>query len=84
MPKTNYILPPKEAVLPDGSIALWGIDETDGMWGTEYLTDLKDIDFTPLKNPKPGSIYIFWYRPNADKKFTFFPVKDPSYRPKNQ
>jgi len=80
MSTNKYILPPKEAVMPDGSIALWGIDETEGLWGVEKLTDLSDIDYSPLKNPKPGYIYLLGYNPNKDKKFTFFPVKKPGTR----
>lgn len=77
MPKTNYILPPEENVMPDGSVILWSIDPTEGLWGVEKLTDLNDIDFTPLKNPRPGYIYLLWYDPNADKKFSFYPVRNP-------
>jgi len=77
MSTNKYILPPEEAVMPDGSIALWGIDQTEGLWGVEKLTDLSDIDYSPLKNPKPGYIYLLWYNPNSEKKFTFFPVKKP-------
>lgn len=77
MSTNKYILPPKEAVMPDGSVLLWWIDQTEGLWGVEKLTDLSDIDYSPLKNPKPGYIYLLGYLPNADKKFTFFPVKDP-------
>ncbi len=80
MSTNKYILPPKEAVMPDWSIALWALDETEGLWGVEKLTDLSDIDYTPLKNPKLGYIYLLWYQPNKDKKFTFFPIKDPRYK----
>jgi hypothetical protein len=46
------------------------------------LTDLKDIDYSALKNPKLGYIYFLGYRPQVgtDKKFAFFPVKDPAYK----
>lgn len=80
MAMNKYILPPKDSVMPDGSIALWSIDSTEGLWGVEKLTDLQDIDYTPLKNPKLGYIYILGYQPNQEKKFTFFPIKDPRYK----
>lgn len=83
MQRNNYLLPPEDAVAPDGSILLWGVEETEALWGTEYLTDLKDIDFTPLKNPKVWTIYLLCYKPNAGKKFSFMPVKDPSYKAKS-
>lgn len=76
----RYYYPPKDAVLPDGSIALGGIESTEPLWWVERLTDLNDIDYTPLNNPKTWYIYILWYQPNKDKKFTFFPIKDPRYK----
>lgn len=75
MSTNKYILPPKEAVMPDWSVMLWGIDQTEGLWGVEKLTDLSDIDYSPLKNPNPDYIYLLGYAPNSEKKFTFFPIK---------
>ena len=80
MPTNKYILPPEENVMPDGSLILWSVDPTEGLWGVEKLTDLSDIDYTPLKNPRPGYFYLLGYKPNADKKFTFFAIKDPRYK----
>lgn len=73
----KYVLPPRDSVLPDGSISLGGVDSTEPLWGVEKMTDLNDIDFSPLNNPKEGYVYLLWYRPNREKKFTFFPMKDP-------
>lgn len=78
MQKNNYIIPPKENVMPDWSVVLWSVSETEPLWGVEKLTDLSDIDYSPLKNPRPGYIYLLGYKPNAEKKFSFFAVKDPS------
>jgi len=80
MPTNKYIIPPKENVMPDGSVILWWVDETEGLCGVERLTDLSDIDYTPLKNPKLGYIYLLGYSPNKEKKFTFFPIKDPRFK----
>lgn len=47
----KYFLPPESIVTKDGSILL-GVEETDNPWGVEKMTDLDDIDFSPLKEPK--------------------------------
>jgi hypothetical protein len=47
----KYFLPPENIVTKDGSILL-GVEETDNPWGVEKMTDLDDIDFSPLKEPK--------------------------------
>lgn len=78
----SYVLPPKDSVWPDWSIIFW-VEQTDNMWGVEKLTDLRDIDYSPLKNPKVWYIYLLWYQPNQDKKFTFFPIRDPRYKKDN-
>lgn len=75
----KYFLPPENIVTKDGSILL-GVEETDNPRGVEKLTDLDDIDFSPLKEPKVWYIYILWYVPNKEKKFTFIPIKDPRYK----
>ena len=77
----NYYLPPKEIVTKDWSILLW-VDQTENLWGVEKMTDLTDIDFSPLKEPKIWYIYILWYVPNKEKRFTFIPIKDPRYKEK--
>ena len=75
----KYFLPPENIVTKDGSILL-GVEETDNPWGVEKMTDLDDIDFSPLKEPKVWYIYILWYVPNKENKFTFIPIKDPRYK----
>lgn len=75
---SKFIIPNKDQVLADGSIRLWGIDQTEPLWGVEKLTDLSDIDYSPLKEPKEGYIYVLGYKPNKEKRFSFFPIKDPS------
>lgn len=79
---TEYKLPPKEAVLPNGRVSAIWVEETENIFGIERLTDLKDIDYSALKNPKLGYIYFLGYRPQVgtDKKFAFFPVRDPAYK----
>lgn len=76
----KYLIPPKESVLPDGSISTVGIGATENFFGVERLTDLSDIDYSALNNPQVGMIYLLGYRPttDSDKKFAFYPVKDPS------
>lgn len=82
----KYILPPKESVLPNGRISPVGIEETENMFGIEKLTDLRDIDYSALRNPEIGYIYFLGYRPQVgnEKKFAFFPVRDPAYKPKEE
>lgn len=48
----KYLIPPKEAVLPDGNISLLGVEATENLFGVERLTDLSDIDYSALKNPQ--------------------------------
>lgn len=76
----KYLIPPAEAVLPDGNISMLGVGSTENLFGVERLTDLSDIDYSALNNPQVGMIYLLGYRPTpgSDKKFAFFPVKDPA------
>lgn len=56
-----------------------------GVVSTEYdlypqlLTDLKDIDYSNLRDIQPGQIGLLAYVPNGQKRFSFILMKDPRF-----
>lgn len=72
-------IPPKEQVLSDGSISLTWITATEADLYPQLLTDLKDIDYTNLRNAKPWEIWVLAYIPNNQKRFWFIKMLDPRY-----
>lgn len=72
-------IPPKEQVLSDGSISLTWLTATEADLYPQLLTDLKDIDYTSLRNAKPWELYVLAYIPNMQKRFGFIKLKDPRY-----
>lgn len=72
------VIPLKKHVNKDGSLNPLGVLPSQYNDVIERLTDLVDVDITPLYDPEPGYMFLLAYVPNEHKKFSFVKMKIPT------